>query len=203
MIGWLSGKVVEILGRVVILNVNGVGYEIIASRRSLADAIPDNPLTLIIYTDVQEDSIRLYGFADRVEREVFELLLQVKGVGAKSASEILSKIDRIDLLRVIGSEDPSGLQAVPRVGRKLAERIIVELKDKVGSFALERQAFSSGLSSDIEVQRTVSKNEPYRDAVEALQSLGFGRREAEAAVSKVPKNHQEAANIVREALRFV
>ena len=133
------------------------------------------------------------------------LLTRVKGLGAKSASDLLSKIDKRELLRVIGSGNLERLLEIKGIGRKTAERILVELKDKVIEHALEMQL--SG-----QVEKVVDGHEvPFREAIEALQALGFARREAERAVGKAGEQIEEqfkqagtdASEIVKQALKFV
>lgn len=199
MIALLSGTVREIDGRFVTLDVNGVGYEVRCSTGCLADLTEGQPARIVVYTDVREEAINLYGFRDRLEKQAFLLLLRVKGVGARSASDILSQIAALDLLRAIGAGDIHGLQRVKGVGRKTAERIVVELKDKVAEFALEKGALSE------RVEKTPAAAS--EDAVAALVALGFARKDAERAVQQVETNglsgEADSGRIAKEALRYV
>ncbi|MDC0358079.1 Holliday junction branch migration protein RuvA [Oligoflexia bacterium] len=199
MIAQLRGIVLELSGNVAVLDVQGVGYEVICSSKCLAQMVVAEEVAVVIYTEVKEDSIRLYGFEDRLEREVFTLLIAVKGVGARSASEIVSRIEKRDLLRAIGEGDVTRLQGVKGIGKKTAERIVVELRDKVASY-IEEQRWSR-LGMEIEVTSST------HDAIEALQALGFPRREAEQAVKRVELaggiEKMESGQIVKEALKFV
>ena len=200
MIALLSGVVESIFGNVITLDVNGVGYEVSCSQSAIINAQLGSQLKIVVYTDVKQDSIKLYGFEDQLEKQVFLLLLQVKGIGARTGSEIISRIDKRELLRLIGSGDVARLQAVRGVGKKTAERIIVELRDKVAEYILERQG-ASALSIEIE------RINPVDEAIQALQALGFSRRDAENAVEQA-KRHEDlsklqSGEIVREALRFV
>lgn len=200
MISMLSGRIHEISGKSIVLDVNGVGYEVICTAGCLNRAALGETLSITTHTDVKEDSIRLYGFEDALEKRVFSLLIRVKGLGAKSASDLLSKIDKRELLRVIGASDLDRLLKIKGVGRKTAERMLVELKDKVVEHAAEMQ-----LSTQIE--KEVSGG-AFREAIEALQALGFARREAEMAVEHAEAQLQSAATaepseIIKEALKFV
>lgn len=197
MIGRLEGKVLERDGRVIILDVGGVGYEVNCSQRVLERVETGETLRVVIYTDVREDQIALYGFSDRLEKQVFLLLTQVKGVGSKSASEILSWINPSELLRSIGSGDANRIQQIKGIGKKSAERIIVELKDKVVGLADERRG--------VHMQVEVAASEPQDEAVEALLALGFSEREARGAVSEAIRSgvQSEAGEIVKSALQFV
>jgi len=197
MISRLSGIIVDIQENILTLDVNGVGYEVLASQAVLTSAEINNKLIAIIYTDVKENSIKLYGFKDRLEKEVFKMLLQVSGVGAKTSSDILSHIDKNDLLRAIGSNDITRLQKVKGIGKKTAERILVELKDKVGGFASAR--------SSIEVFSDHKNYEPFTEATEALLALGLSKKEAEMAVGHVQKegSFKDSSDIVKAALRYI
>lgn len=199
MISKLTGIVDEISGAAVTIDVSGVGYLVNCSRNLVQNLEEGAEAKLVIHTDVREDAIQLYGFEDQLERKVFSLLTKVKGVGTKSALEIISRIEKRQLLRTIGAGDWHDLQTVKGIGRKTAERIIVELKDKVAEFALE----SSSLRREIEVEMV----EPVRDALEALVALGFPRKDAEGAVGKVQAEKLpggiDSGEIVKRALRYV
>ena len=196
MISWLKGKVLETSDNIAILDVSGVGYEIICSRQCMSTLMQQPEASVTIYTDVHQDSIRLYGFADKLEKQVFLLLKQVKGMGAKTASEVVSNVDKLELLRIIGSSNLTKLQTIRGIGKKTAERIVVELRDKVGQFAVDRQ-------SNMTIEKHVAV--PASEAVDALCALGFTRKEAEAAVRAVNgiERLTDTGEIVREALRFV
>ena len=197
MIGYLRGKIQELHGQRMLLDVNGVGYELLCSLRCVERfSTNGEDVALVVYTDVKEDSITLYGFADKLERETFLLLKRVKGLGARSASEIISQLDCVDLLRAIGSADVSTLCRLRGVGKKTAERIVVELRDNVGEIEL------STPGSSLVVERVG----PYQDAVAALEALGFSAGQAEQAVEQVRRSERVlecAGDVVREALRFV
>jgi Holliday junction DNA helicase RuvA len=186
-------------GNTVTLNVQGVGYEVLCSAHCIAGLAPESDATIVVYTDVKEDSIRLYGFADSLEKQVFLLLTRVKGLGAKSASDIVSRIDKRELLRAIGAGDVVKLQQLRGVGKKTAERIVVELKDRVAEYVLGREE-SSGRTEE---------GGPFEEALAALQALGFSGREAEQAVrqvrAEVPAGGAlpDSGEVVRQALRFV
>jgi holliday junction DNA helicase RuvA len=200
MIASLKGTVSEISGSFVTLEVQGVGYQVRCSYNSLARLSLGSEVSLVVYTDVREDSINLYGFEDRLEKQVFLLLTRVKGVGAKSASDIISRVDKLELLRAIGAGDLHKLQAVKGIGKKTAERIIVELKDKVAEFAQEE--------GEMRVHIEREQDGPFEDAIQALVALGFGRKEAERAVQQVRGatagvQPPDSGQVVKEALRFI
>ena len=198
MISSLHGIVEDMTLDVVTLSVNGVGYEVFCTRGLASSLETGEEYRLTVYTDVKEDSIRLYGFQDKLEKQVFLLLIKVSGVGARSAVEILSNMDKVELLRAIGSADTAKLQRVKGIGKKTSERIVVELKDKVAEFADQNTA-----------QRTESLHElpeALQDALAAMVALGFSKRDAERAIASVQSSGKSAAtsgDIVREALKFV
>ena len=203
MISLLHGTVDSINGSTVTLDVGGVGYEVQCSRRCVEALTCGEQARVVVYTEVKEDSIRLFGFEDRLEKQVFSLLLQVKGVGARSACDIISRIEKKELLRVIGAGDVGQLQAVKGIGKKTAERIVVELKDRVAQHATEESSVSPARGSGLR---------PFEEAVEALQVLGLSKRDSERAVQSVEKELQSAAGVVKdfdtsqvvkEALRYV
>jgi len=192
-------------GDIVVLDVQGVGYGITCTRALLQSLEGGSEHTVCVYTDVREDAIRLFGFHSAAERQMFLLLNKVSGMGPRSSLDVLSNVSIRELLRAIGAGDIQGLMKIKGVGRKKAERIVVELKDLVGSMADER---ASVLRMGIEVGVTGgAQTKPVSsDAVAALEVLGFARRDAEIAVSKAAEggwSHGEVGDLVREALRFV
>ena len=201
MIALLTGRIVEINSRVVTIDVGGVGYEVICSLGCIGRLNLGSEATIVIHTDVHEDSIRLYGFSDQLEKRVFGMLIRVNGVGARTASDIISQIEKRELLRIIGEGDLTRLQKIKGIGRKTAERIVVELRDHVAEYVVDNSA--SGLT----VERV---SEPAQDAIDALAALGFSRKDAQRAVDQVKGSGKAGNNgglssgeIVKEALRFV
>jgi Holliday junction DNA helicase RuvA len=200
MIGQLRGTIVEIQSGIVTLDVSGVGYELSATRALLSQIELGSTLKVLVYTDVREDSIRLFGFSDAVEKQIFLLLLRVTGIGSKTALDIISAVDGRELLRAIGAGDTVRLQAIRGVGKKTAERIVLELRDKVTELAGD--SLGSGRAE-------AGAQESMADAVAALQALGFTKADAERAVRAAGEQGALAAQvmdpgaIVREALRFV
>ena len=200
MICQLKGGVEAVQGCSVTLDVHGVGYELHCTRACIERFPLGSTAQIVVYTDVKQDAIRLFGFVDQLEKQAFLLLMRVKGIGAKSAADVISRIEARVLLRVIASGDVAQLLRIRGIGKKTAERIVLELKDKVGEFILLRP------ESLLEVE--VSREAPQEEAILALVALGFPQREAELAVGKVltasPKAAAlESSTLVREALRFV
>ena len=174
MIAMLAGVVDLVAADSIVLDVNGVGYLIFASSRSLAKAPKrGEPLRLLIETHVREDHIHLYGFADEAERDWFRLLTTVQGVGAKIALALLSALAPEQLATAIAAQDRAALTEAEGVGPKLAQRILNELKDKAGALSLGPPlAAPKGAASE---------------AVSALVNLGYPRGDAFGAVSQAAR----------------
>ena len=172
MIAKLTGLIDAAMAEGIVLDVNGVGYLVFCSPRTLA-RLPAKgaPASLLVETHVREDHIHLYGFADVAERDWFRLLTTVQGVGAKLAQAVLGVLSPDDLARAIAAGDKASLARAPGVGQKLAGRIAAELKDKVGAVAL-------GPAVAALPERGVEA-----DAVSALVNLGYRRAEAFEAVA--------------------
>ena len=133
MISSLRGSVTARMLDGVVLEVNGVGYRVQTTARALRKASGGRDVTLDTYLHVREDALQLYGFADSAERELFEHFLSVSGVGPKVALAILSGSTPADLRRAIALEDTTRFVAIPGIGKKTAERVVLELKEKIGS----------------------------------------------------------------------
>jgi Holliday junction DNA helicase RuvA len=180
MIGKLRGLIDTISGSHLVLDVNGVGYVVTCSARTLRNiGAVGEPATLRIETHVREDAINLYGFADAEEQDWFRLLTTVQGVGAKVALSILSAVSSEQLTQAIAAQDKTFLTQAEGVGPKLALRLVTELKDKVPAFLASPLRLASG-------KNAASSPLPPSlagDALSALINLGYRRAEAFAAVS--------------------
>jgi Holliday junction DNA helicase RuvA len=179
MIGHLRGTVFEKNPNEIIVEAAGVGYEVIIPI-STYTVLPDKgaPVSLRIYTHVREDALTLFGFATAEEKAVFERLISVSGIGPKLAVTVLSGLATADLIAAIRSGDVPRLVRIPGVGKKTAERMILELKDKMA--AVEGTAQTDGV---VIAGPTFTVLE--RDVLSALQNLGCSRPAAEEAVRKV------------------
>lgn len=175
MIASLSGIVDQIADDSVVVDVNGVGYLVFAAARTLA-RLParGEPVRLLIETHVREDHIHLYGFADEGERGWFRLLTTVQGVGAKTALAVLSALTPDALTAAVMAQDKVALTEAEGVGRKLAQRIVMELRDKLGAVALTPSKLVDAGPAD--------SGSTTGDAVSALVNLGYPRTDAFAAV---------------------
>src|ERR1700674_4299643 len=189
MIGLLRGRLLEKRPNQVILDVGGVGY-LVAVPLSTFAALGDlhAEVTLLIHTHVREDALALYGFLSAREKHFFELLLGASGVGPSLALKILSGMNVEELVPAIRTGDLARLTRIPGVGRKTAERIIVELKDKLEAVAIEAQKPVASSPAGAEA-----------DVVSALVNLGYDARAAESAV--VEAKHKAGISSFEKLLR--
>ena len=201
MIGKLKGIIDSYGEDFIILDVGGVGYLVHCSARTLQE-LPGTgqPAALAIETHVREDQIRLFGFTSDAEREWFRLLQTVQGVGAKVALSVLGTLRPAELASAIALRDRASVQRSPGVGPKVAERIVVELKDKAPAYANVDPAVVR-LSGAVEDRRAP---QPVTDAVSALVNLGYGQPQAAAAIAAAARNvgtDADAAALIRQGLK--
>lgn len=182
MISCLRGKVLFSDNTSVVIECSGVGFRCYASLKTLAK-LPNNSSDAFLYTylSVKEDALDLYGFADTNELECFKLLISVNGVGAKTAIAFLSEYTPDQISFFIVSGDSKALTCVSGVGSKTAQRIVLELKDKIGKGTLD-------LSEDTTIVSRMDNRTNLSEAVAALVSLGFSQSEASLAVGKLDPN---------------
>ena len=183
MISSLRGTVVARMLDGVVLDVNGVGYRVQTTLRALSKAQAKGEVTLDTYLHVREDALQLYGFAEPAERELFEHFLSVSGVGPKVALAILSGSTPADLRRAIALEDTTRFVAIPGIGKKTAERVVLELKEKIGA-----------------LEAVDAPREQELVARDALVELGYSLVEAERALASTDPE-AEPEERVRQALR--
>lgn len=197
MIASLRGKFLARSDDNLIIDVNGVGYLVSSASSVLSNlSAPGSDVSLLIYTDVKENSIALYGFSSQLEREVFLLLKKVSGIGSKTALALISGVGAEDLLKAIGSGDTSALTSVSGVGKKMAERVLVELREQVGSFL-------PGVGASSPKSTAVSSGTPTSDTILALEKLGFNSDRARQAVNVAASrisSDTDAETLLREAL---
>ncbi len=177
MIGLLRGRLLDKRPNQVILDVGGVGY-LVAVPLSTFAALGDlhAEVTLLIHTHVREDSLALYGFLSAREKHLFELLLGASGVGPTLALKILSGMNVEELVPAIRSGDLARLTKIPGVGRKTAERMVVELKDKLAAVVIETEKAAPSSPAGVEA-----------DAKSALLNLGYDERAADAALAEAKR----------------
>ena len=200
MIAKLKGVVDAIDEGGAVIDVNGVGYLVSASSRTLRDLVVGQPATLLVETIVREDAIALYGFLDTAERDWFRILTTVQGVGARVGLSILSTMAPDEIARAIAAGDKASLSRPAGVGPKLAARLATELKDKAAAFGVA-PAPARGHEADARAAAASSVNE---DAVSALVNLDYRRVEAFGAVARVTQRLGPGAPldaVIRAALQ--
>ena len=201
MIGKLKGLIDSYGEDFVILDVNGVGYVVQCSSRTL-QKLPGagEAASLAIETQVREDAIRLFGFTSDAERDWFRLLQSVQGVGAKVALAILGIMSPAELATAIGTQDKAAVSRAPGVGPKLAARIVAEMKDKAPALAAVDPVVAKLAGED----DAKGAPKPVQDAISALVNLGYGRPQAAAAVAASVKALGESAEtsaLIRRGLK--
>ena len=191
MITQLNGKLVEKTPTSLIIECAGIGYEVKVSLHTFSTI--GNEEAVKIYTQfvVREDAQLLYGFVDKEEREMFNLLTSVSGIGPNTAILMLSSLTPSDIAIAISSEDVTTIKGVKGIGLKTAQRVIVDLKDKMLKFEVSSDNISS------------SNNTIRFDALTALISLGFDKRAAEKALDKVFADQSSVEQLIKDALRVL
>ena len=197
MIGCLIGEVFALEAPTVLLNVNGVGYEIDTPLSTFCQLQKGQKVTLWTHLVVREDAQQLYGFSEAQEKIIFRTLLKVNGVGPKMALGILSTLSVELLIHTIEHDDINTLIKVPGVGKKTAERFMIELRDRFKALSQSANSTSQTTTSQIQFM----SNSPVAEAEAALQSLGYKPIEAQKAVAAVKADYTESADIIRAALK--
>lgn len=197
MIAKLTGQLSTKAPSHIILDVHGVGYEVLIPL-STYFSLPDlqASISLNILTNVREDAIQLFGFLTVSEKEAFVMLTGISGVGGKLALSVLSTLSVPDLIAAIQTNDGDKLASVPGIGKKSASRIVLELKDKVGRLDID---------SALPTQQTVP-DQIEEDAVSALVNLGYRPRDVKDMITKICREHStplELDDLIREALKLL
>ncbi len=197
MIGRLSGVLIEKLAPDLLIDVNGVGYEVQAPLSSFLDLGPvGSKITLFTHLAVREDAQLLYGFSDKMQRTMFRTLIKVSGVGPKLALGILSSMDADTFARCIQNHEVTALTKLPGVGKKTAERLIVEMQDRLKEWQTQAPLWAA-----VEQTETDSRNHLLAEAESALISLGYKPQEATKMLSKMPAEIDSSEEMIRRALK--
>lgn len=200
MLSYIIGEVAEILADTVVVENNGIGFNIKTSAMTI-DSLPPvgDMVRIYTYLHVREDAMQIFGFLSKDELEVFKLLLNVNGIGPKGALGILSAISTDDLRFAVLSDDVNLIKSCPGVGAKTAQKLIIELKDKLRlEDAFEMAVNNNNKKNTVQDNTVIVMNE----AVEALVSLGYSSKDAIAAVKKVENiQNKNSEQILKEALK--
>lgn len=189
MIGFLKGEVFLRVDNSIILDVKGVGYKVLAASDVLAKANKGASLELFIYTHVREDNISLFGFLESLDLKLFENLIGISGIGPKTAMAIFSTGARNTIVNAIIKGDVDFFTSVPRLGRKNAQKIIIELKNKFGG------------DGEIDLLEYDSKDN--KEIISGLESFGFSKKEAISAIKEIDKKDGTVEEKIRLALKFL
>jgi Holliday junction DNA helicase RuvA len=188
MIGTIKGKPTIITEKYIIIEVNNIGYKIYVNQDILSKISDKNEIMLFTYLVVKEDALDLYGFRNLEEKEMFELLISVSGVGPKGALGILGVAPLEILKRAIVTKDISYMTQVSGIGKKTAEKIIIELRDKLKDSNITDYGFVLNKDSDV---------------IEALKSLGYSQNEAREMIKNIPEEIEDINQRIKEALKGV
>ena len=206
MIAYLSGKIIEKEANEVIIDVNGIGYAAtipLSTFYELGEA--GEEVSLRIYTHVREDTLQLFGFNTLQERELFLKLITVSGIGPKVGISMLSGMNSEEIIAAIRTDNLPRLTSIPGIGKKTAERLVIELRDKVADLTAAATAGGEGSVVSSDGQTTASTNEIYDDALSALVNLGYQRNPAEKALKKAIQGGTEMSvqKLLRKSLQLL
>lgn len=204
MIGRIRGKLVEKLPPEVLIDVSGVGYEIQMPMTSLYQ-LPELGQEVVVYTHfvVREDAQLLFGFADRQERALFRELIKANGVGPKMALTIMSGMSASQFVQVVNNADVASLVKLPGVGKKTAERLLVEMKDRLKGVFGDTDAMPISMPSVESASVVPIVNNAKDEALSALLALGYKPPQAEKMIKSVFDDALNSEELIREALKSV
>ncbi|MEA2715590.1 MAG: holliday junction helicase RuvA [Candidatus Parcubacteria bacterium] len=188
MISMLHGRVSHLESRYAVVDVHGVGYKVFVTEETRETLKKGAETTFWTYLAVRDDALDLFGFLSKKEKDFFELLIGVSGIGPKSAINIMSLVSSDQLVGAIRTGSTAHLVKVSGIGRKTAEKIVLELKDRLGTVVSEN--VSAGMSSDM-------------DVIEALKALGYDANEARDSLKKISKDISDTGAKVKAALKIL
>ena len=196
MFAYIKGSLEQKTNNFVVIDVNGVGYRIFMPTKSI-EKLGELGETTKVYTYyyVREDNISLYGFCTNEELRMFELLISVSGIGAKSAIATLSEISPSSFALAVITDDLSKLTKIPGIGKKTAARIVLELKDKLKT--------EEAIEKSEELGEAIEDSNKDSEAVAALQVLGYTRKEIEKVLEKIDTKTIELEEIIKQALKYL
>ena len=194
MFAYIKGSLEQKSNNYVVIDVGGIGYKIFMATKAI-ETLGEIGKVVKVHTHyyVREDNISLYGFNTNEELRMFELLLQVSGIGAKSAIAMLSEISPSSFALAVISDDISQLVKIPGIGKKTAARIVLELKDKLKT--------EEAITKTEEVKLSISNEEETSEAIAALQVLGYTKREIEKALENVDTKNLQLEEIIKQGLK--
>ena len=196
MYAYIKGSLEEKSNGYVVIEANGIGYKIFMSNPSIGK-LGDfhSNVKVFTYYQVREDNISLYGFNTKEELTMFELLITVSGIGSKSAITMLSNIEPSTFALAVITNDLKKITAIPGIGNKTAQRLVLELKDKLKA--------DQTITKTEEVKVVVEQEEVSDDAISALQILGYNRKDIDDVMKKIDKSTLSTEDIIRTALKYL
>lgn len=199
MLAYIKGNIESKAEEYVVIDIGGLGYKVYMSGISIQNIgeIGDT-VKVHTYYRVREDDISIFGFITQEELKMFELLLTVSGVGAKVALAILANISVTDFALAVINGDVSKIVQIPGIGKKSAERIILELKDKLKKIQQEDKL--KGTATSAKLEKAIEQNNNIEEAISALQVLGYNRKEIEKAFEKIEKENLTTEDLIRKGL---
>lgn len=202
MISYIRGELAAVEEEKVIVDVGGIGYSVFMPAQSIG-RLPaaGNEVKLHTYLNVREDAMQLFGFLTRDDLKVFKLVIGVSGIGPKGGLSVLSQLTPDDLRFAVLSNDVKAISATPGIGKKTAEKLIIELKDKLSMEDVLERAYEQDESA---VSGTAACGSVQADAVQALTALGYGSSEALKAVKKVEITEDaDVEDVLKQALKYM
>lgn len=204
MISYIRGELCDIEEQKAIVDVNGVGYGIYMPQQALSLLPPmGQQVKIHTYLNIREDAMQLFGFLTKEDLNVFRLLIGVNGIGPKAGLNILSCLSPDELRFAVLSGDAKAISATPGIGKKTAEKLILELKDKLNIEDMLEHAAHGGDSEDLASGTDTASNTMQAEAVQALTALGYGSAESLRAVKKSSPECSSVEDILKEALNFL
>lgn len=192
MFSYIKGEVTIKANNFIAVDVNNIGYKIFMTEKEIQQIEIGDIIKVYTYMRVKEDDISLFGFLSNDELTMFELLISVGGIGAKSATQILSNIEPTEFALSVITENVSKLKKLPGIGAKTAQRIILELKDKIKT--------NEAINNE-ESEKKVVSSQNVQDAIDALQVLGYNRKSIQKAFEKIATNEKSVEELIKEGLK--
>ncbi|HCJ56190.1 MAG TPA: Holliday junction branch migration protein RuvA [Clostridiaceae bacterium] len=189
MFDYLNAIIAETKEDHVVIDIGGIGYKIFSSANTISDLRVANKTKVYTHMHVKEDDLILYGFSSRNELDIFKLLISVSGIGPKAALSLLSCLKPNELVLALGTQNIKALTQAPGIGKKTAERILLELRDKIN------------IDSEILMNVNDEKGNNMPEVIDALMSLGYSYNEASLAFSKIEDKEKPIDNLIKEALK--
>jgi Holliday junction DNA helicase RuvA len=204
MLAYIRGELVEKQIGYIVIDVNGLGYKIFMSDIGM-EKVGNVGETVKVHTyyKVSEDDISIYGFATKEELRMFELLISVSGIGAKTAVAMLGCIEPSQFAIAVISNDINTLKKIPGVGPKSAQRIVLELKDKLKKEQQITELSNASLEQQTKVRQIIVNDDKVEEAISALQVLGYQRRDIDKVIEQIDVNNLSLEEIIKQGLKLI